>query len=286
MGFDTAKEKFSGENAGEKSDGKSFSQSARRSFTTVSDAPTTDTSYGAKLATYIPRVRDPHPEDFALRAVDVNARRISPVLWEVDVEYSAQTASGRNPLEEPAVIRWSFCTSDEMIDSDVDGKPIVTVNNERFDPPISAPASDLVLTIMKNVASFDPGQARTYKNAVNSDTFLGQPAGTARLEGIEAESVTDDDFSYWKVSAEVRFRVGIRGATDAKAWWRRVLHQGYMVRSIVTGPIARGHDNHGADIVTPVLLDVDGLHETDPNAAVWLEFEIYNSLPFAPLGLL
>lgn len=289
MAFDTAVEKFTGENCSAKSDGRNYSQSARRSFTVVSDAPTTDTGYGAKLATGVPRVRDPHPEDFSLRVVDVNAVRKSPVLWEIDVEYAAQTAAGRNPLDEPAVIRWSFVTADEPIDADVDGEPIVTVNNERFDPPISAPASDLVLSIVKNVASFDPGQARTYKNAVNSDTFLGQPAGTARLEGIEAESVTDDDFSYWRLSVEIRFRVGIRGAADSKAWYRRILHQGFIIRDAAGDAAAKWHratDGHGNESVVPVLIKSDGTQETDPASAHWLEFEIYNSLPFASLGLL
>lgn len=289
MAFGTAVEKFSGEDASEKSDGRSYSMSARRSFTVVSDAPTTDTSIGAKRATGIPRVRDPHPEDLSLRVVDVNARRMSPVLWEIDVEYSAQTASGRNPLDEPAIVKWSFVTADEPIDSDVNGKPIVTKNNERYDPPISAPASDLVLSIVKNVASFDPGQARTYKNAVNSDTFMGQPAGTARLEGIEAESVTDEDFSYWKLSVEIRFRVGIRGAADSKAWYRRVLHQGFIIRDAAGDAAAKWHrasDGHGGDSVIPVLLKSDGTQETDPNSAHWQEWQIYNSKAFAPLGLL
>lgn len=289
MAFDTARPKFSGESTGEKSDGKTFSQGARRAFTVVSNDPTNDTSYGAKQAVGIPRVRDPHPDDLSLRVVDVNAKRISQVMWEIDVEYASPTAAGRSPLDEPAVIRWGFVTADEPIDSDVNGKPIVTKNNERYDPPISAPASDLVLSIVRNVPSFDPGQARAYKNAVNSDTFLGQPAGTARLEGIEAESVTDEDFQYWKLSVEIRFRVGIRGGTDAKAWYRRVLHQGFIIRDAAGDAAAKWHrasDGHGGDSVVPVLIKSDGTQETDPDSAHWQEWQIYNSKAFAPLGLL
>lgn len=289
MAFDTARPKFSGEGGTERSDGRAFSQGARRSFTVVSDAPTTDTAYGAKRATGIPRVRDPHPDDLSLRVVDVNAKRTSHVMWEVDVEYASQTAAGRNPLDEPAVVRWGFVTADEPIDSDVSGKPIVTKNNERYDPPISAPASDLVLTIVRNVSTFDPGLARTYKNAVNSDTFIGQAAGTARLEGIEAESVTDEDFSYWKLTVEIRFRVGIRGGADAKAWYRRVLHQGFIIRDAAGDAAAKWHrasDGHGGDSVVPVMLKSDGTQETDPNSAYWQEWQIYNSKPFSVLGLL
>jgi hypothetical protein len=35
----------------------------------------------------------------------------------------------------------------------------------------------------------------------------------------------------------------------------------------------------------PVLLKADGTKETDPAAAVWLEFKRYGSLPYAALGL-
>lgn len=258
----------------------------RRSFTVLLEAA--DDVDLARTASGIPKVGWPHPTNFFLRVIRVNARRLSPILAEVDVDYESlqnpDNPAGNNPLNDPPKVTFDFNDVEIEVDRDADGKAMLTPNKEAY-RGITSPSSDLVCRIVRNWPSFNVNLARSYKNCVNSDTFLGEPPGTAWLKGVGGESIGDDNFRYWQVYAEIHFRRAAPGSTDAKAWYKRVLRQGFRVKD-ANGKVDRAVDELGNFKVNPTILKADGTEETDAAATnIWDEFKIFESKPFAALGL-
>lgn len=219
------------------------------------------------------------------RAAFVTSRsftQLSPILWQVNVGYEGESAD-----PESVEVEWSDTTSTEPIDRDYNGDAIVTENGEQVDG-LTMEISDQIAVITKKFLTIDLYAVGLYRHATNSDTFLGWPAGTARLVGFSAKN----RFKYgqaqeqWTVQARIQFRRGLAGATDAQAWYKRWRHEGFYVRSVAAGAIYRARDSNGLETTKPVLLDVNGVQETDPAAAVFIYTQVYGSLPYSGLGLL
>jgi hypothetical protein len=76
-------------------------------------------------------------------------------------------------------------------------------------------------------------------------------------------------------------RVPYGGATAAQAWYKRWRHEGLI---LANG--GRAIDSTGIPASRPVLLKLDGTQETDPEAAVFVYTQVYDSLPYSGLGLI
>jgi hypothetical protein len=219
----------------------------------------------------------------------VSPNRVSPIMWIVDVEYTGDTGPTPedSPLDQPPIINWTDAETDEAVDQDYNGDPICTVNGEPIEG-IRKKLADQVVTIQRNYAAFNPFATAAYRDSVSSDTFMGYPAGTARLIRFNAQQIVSPSLSYWDVTASIQFRMPYN-TTNQKAWWARVRHEGYMIKSgsiirraldtdlVSTGP--------GEPVTRPVLLKSDGTIETTVASAHWLEFQLYGELPYASLGL-
>jgi len=212
--------------------------------------------------------------------------RQSPILAFVDVKYSGEFSPSANVPGSPATsappeISWSDVESDDAVDEDWYGKPVVNANREPIDGGLKIKVVDQVLTVKRNFLAINTYAIRQYRRAVNSDWFAGWPPGTARLVRFNAKQV----INYWEVTAQIQFREPYR-TTPEKAWYRRVLHQGYYIRSVANGPIFRAPDDLKESAGKPVLLRPDGTHETNQANANWLEFKVFGELPYNQLGLL
>jgi hypothetical protein len=214
--------------------------------------------------------------------------QVSPVLWIVEANFEGKVGPNDeqdNPLNAPPEISWSDVETDEPTDEDIDGAPIVTVNGEPIEG-ITIKLADNVVTIKRNFLFFNPFATSAYRHSVNSDSFLGYPPGTARLTKFSAKNVAATQLlpnGYWEVTATIQFRRGIR-TTDAKAWYKRVRHEGFYEK--VGSTIVRAVDDNKEPVTRPVLLKSDGTRETNPANAHWLEFKVYNELPYQALGLI
>ena len=178
--------------------------------------------------------------------------------------------------------------TEEEVDEDFLGFPIVTKNYEQI-AGLKRPIPDQTVTIRRNMATFNPYVQARYRQAVNSVAFLGWPAGTARLTKFAASNVYDKDLGYWEITAQVQFRYPYK-TIPARAWYKRVRHEGFYVRVNKSGggtAIVRAVDYGLREPVTkPVLLDENGYQLPEGALAHWLEFRIFDSLPFNALGLL
>jgi hypothetical protein len=252
-------------------------------------------------ATGIPAAGSSFSEDFPFVYADgASLERISPVLWMMTIDYNGEIAPGidpeepNNPIMAPPRIDWDDVESEEEIDEDFDGKPIQTVNREPIEG-VKALIPDQTVSIKRNMISFSPYVQARYRRAVNSDNFLGWPPGTAKLMKFSASNVFGEIGGYWEITAQIRFRYPYR-TTAEKAWYARVRHEGFYEKIDLSGPgagtrIVRAVDGNKEPMTRKVLLASDGYRlpvpaEGEEQIANWLEFKLYDSLPFNALGLL
>lgn len=248
----------------------------------------------AKLNIYqapgIPAAGSSYPGFPFVIAESAAIESVSPVFSIVTVRYAGQVGPGGpnnepSPLFAPPKIDWDDVETEEEVEEDWNGNAIRTKNGEQY-KGLKRPFADQVVTIRRNFAVFNPYIQARYRQAVNSDTFLGWPPGTARLTKFSASNVIDRNLGYWEVTASVQFRYPYKTTPD-KAWYKRVIHEGLWER-VGTAPNERIRiaQVEGKDVTRPVLLDAEGRRVPDGGLPHWLEFQIFDNLPFNALGLL
>lgn len=288
----TVTRKWSGPtSAGESDDeGRNVESNASEHYELTADSNNytpVSARYEAMLTGLIPRIGSVHSSDPNLICRQIECDQRAPFFFYVQAIYRKPGADDEDPDLQPAEISFEHIVTEEPIDQDVNGQPIATILGESFDPPISRPVADLFIRVSKNVASFDPVAATVYMYRVNSDTFLGFPAGTLLIEQFSAVSVLTATAAYWRRTIGIHVRRGAPNTTDAKAWFRRVRAEGFRVKFDLLGTDKDGwaRDESGELVSKPVLHDKEtGERINDPADAQWYEFEIYQSIEFSPLG--
>lgn len=271
----------------ESPDGKQRILNMQRAFTvTLAASDPLEVCY---QAAGLPLVNDPYPGTFFVICRNLSPQRVSPIMAVVTASYSGEIGPGdetTSPVDNEVIISWRNATTDEAIDQDWNGKAIVTKNNEPIDG-ITERIADQVATIERNFLTINMYAIRAYLKSVNSDTFLGWPAGTARLMEYNASNViTNGVAGFWKVSVTVQFREPYNTTAD-KAWYKRVRHEGYLVRDAAgETPHIAWDERTKTPVTKPILLKENGTRETDPDSAFWLEFQTVDSLPYSALGLI
>lgn len=256
---------------------------AIRIFTVLLDGndSTTEAPFVAREATGIPDIGDSYPNRSFLFCSSVTPIARTEKLFDIKVDYSTVQlhlkggGETENPLKVDPEVDWDFVVSSEAVDRDIHDKPIVNSAGEPFDPPPVEDVYDFVLRVSRNERSFNENHARTFKNTVNSISFLGWPPKTACLKVYRGTRVVTGDYEYWRVSYEVHFR--------EDGWEKRIADKGRREKigtnedgTPKTQVIA---DNRGIKVSGDTLLDGTGhiLKATyiGPNneEAVWLEFE-------------
>jgi hypothetical protein len=236
----------------------------------------------------LPLVGDLYPGTFAIDCKTLTPERVSPIMAIVTANYSGEsgpTDGTSSPIDLPYSIEWGGSTTDEAIDEDWNGKPIVTKNGEPIEG-LTERLTDDVVTIERAFLTVNRYALRAYRRATNSDTFLGWPPGTARIMDDNAKAVfVGGVIKYWNVRATIQFREPFRTTPD-KAWYKRVRHEGILVRDTpgAEPDIAFGLKTK-TPVTKPILLKADGTRETNPDNAHWLEFQTLGSLPYNALGL-
>jgi hypothetical protein len=221
---------------------------------------------------------------------NLRPQRVSPIMAIVTAQYSGEVGQnavpGGSPVDNPVVVSWGASITDEPIDEDIHGNPIVTANNEPIDG-LTERVPDLTLNLQRNFLTVNTYSLLEYLRSVNSDEFFGWPAGTVRLIEYSANRVfgASQDGGFWRTSATFQLRRPYN-TTPQKAWWKRVRHEGFMVRAVADGDIFHGEDDGDPPrlLSRPVLLKPSGLRERNPENAHFLEFETVFPLPYNTLG--
>jgi hypothetical protein len=272
---------------------------ATRNFNAFVNNPA-DNEGIVKFSPLIPADKSPHPYFHGLRCNNVSVQRRGALHFEVAVSYESppykepdENGQEQGPLAQPTQINYFSITSEEAIEDDITGKPIVTKNGEPIEG-LTRPISDLGIRLQKNFASFDPATFYLYSDCVNSDTFLGFPPGTLRIASIQADEqfYTDEEGNeiiYFSIQVEIHARKPYQ-VPAAKSWYKRVRHEGYYIKeSNSSNKSVRALDNEGMPVSKPVLLDDEGFQLPMPANALtvtadYLLFEVFEQISFASMG--
>lgn len=260
------------------------------------------TEFDIYSAPGLPYVGQPFPgTDFVL-AKRGGIQKVGPILSVVIINYEGEVAplSGNgqpssSPINTPPLIDWDDVETEEEIDEDFDGNPIITACGEPI-RGVKTRIVDDVVTIQRNFLTVNTYLRAIYRRATNSDTFLDWPPGTAKVMKLQLKNVISaNGGGYWQGTLKVQFRYPYRTSAQ-RAWWARVRHEGFYERVQLQGPpdqngnfpfeVVRAVDENKQPVSKPVLLDQFGKRVTDVNLTHWREFRRYGSLPFNALGFI
>lgn len=262
-------------------DGRTFQATFGEGYQVTHTYDTTEVEI--LTATGIPRLGDRYYDTFAICKKVGPVSKVGPIYSIVPVEWDGEVGpegSEDNPLNVPARYDWGQSISNEPIDQDVNGNPIVTVNGEQISG-VTMDIADSVLNVTKNFAAFSPWVQMAYLQSVNQDVFANFAAGTGRFKTLIAKEQKHKGIPYFEVQGTIQFRYPYN-TTALKTWWARTRHEGFYEK--VGSRIVRAVDSNKEPTTKPVLLKADGTRETNPANAVWLEWERYLPLPYNSLG--
>lgn len=267
-----------------------------RGHTFVTDALCSE--YAIASHAMCPRIGMPHPDNPTLWCVGVSVTNHAPWAgWKAVAEYSSEREYNENPTLEPARISWTTEQYQEVAVVDTDDHLILNSAGDFFDPPVMKDFSRRIAHITKNVSSV-PIWFLDYEDAVNSDAFtiggMSVGVGKAKCQRTSiSELQTRNGYTYYTVGLDIHF--------SKKGWARRVLDAGFRRRFMndayffnATLPEylreyikMKNRDGELEWPSTPVPLNGNGsqIEDPTPQNAVYLEFIVYDSLPFAVLPL-
>lgn len=240
----------------------------------------TDGARVAERATGVPTIGSAY-EDMACKSITAEATDDSQLVWDVTAEYSSfawpdsdPRVSG-NPLLRRPVVAWDGQYISEPVNEDALGAAIENSAHDPFDPGLEEDFPIRVLTITANMIAYDDSTYASALNTVNTDTFMGIPAGQLRLFNVSASEQYENGMSYWAVTFTFHRRVG--------GWLRRVIDQGF--HCLDTGNRKRIVDAAGDPVSTPVFLDGSGGVLDPGDTAVAISFQTKGTSSFAALGI-
>lgn len=200
--------------------------------------------------------------------------------WLCVAEFGPYDATqwARDPLERQPQISWEYRETQEPLNEDIEGNPIVNSAGDPFDPPLLQDFLQPILKLTRNEANFDPALAYIYRGKVNATTFFGADPGYVKVGPITPQRVFNQDIGwYWTVSYEFIF--------NEKTWTTRVYNVGY--RHLDPDDDTKKieiTDRYGQKISSPWPLDEDGQPLPQGSDPVILEFETAEKIDFSVFG--
>jgi hypothetical protein len=189
-----------------------------------------------------------------------------------------------NPLTKPPDVQWGFSPMTKVASEDINGSAVVNSANDYFDPPIEIEDPRVTLSFVRNEPVFNPARAYAYRNAINTDSFLGCDPLTVKVTQISGVRQWDQYLSsinyggasgfYWTVTYEFEF--------NPDKWTFKILDQGMRKIDTATGQQAQILES-GIPISSPKLLDGNGQPIEPGDDPVFLEFHLFPEKEFGGL---
>ncbi len=174
--------------------------------------------------------------DLGAVVVDVKSKAMTPIVWEVTIEYSSkpplqpgnkgqgggstgggggsggQGSGGTNPvstpsgtpekiddpLARPAEVTFSTVKQMRVRDKDDAGTAIRNSAQCRYDPPLEIEDARLAVRIQRNQAVFKVRTIRDYAGGINSHDWFGGEVYTWRCTDIGATLKFENGVWYWQ----------------------------------------------------------------------------------------
>lgn len=214
-------------------------------------------------------------------------------LWNVECKYSTkgdgdEQEGQENPILQPTQISVRTNRYQKAMDKDRSSPTPQKITNsagQLFDPVPEFDDSRPALILRKNVSFFSLAWLEEYKDATNSDPYLGFVKYFWKISDITADRTFWDApsgqrFYYWEVSMEIE-------GNDLLWYPTKILDRGRMQKGPGSSllPIRVGADRRPTQ--DPVLLDGAGNDNQDADfEGFYREFDIYRRRSFGALGLL
>lgn len=267
---------------------------ARSAYTAWSDNAA-DTDATVRASILVRQRGSLHPLYPWLWCNEWNCVKDAPVKFTVELGYTSAeydpNGGDPNPLLQPTEVEYFTVASEEEIDRDYDGNPIVTANQERIFG-VKRTFMEQGIRLMRNFTSYSSAAFDTYRDSVNSDTFAGYAPGRLKVMSITAKRATYQAIYYWPVTVEIHSRTPY-GTTDLKAWYARPLHEGYNERlfdpfypgNLAESIISRATDDVNEPMATPIQLNDNGFRvPKDVFTAYHREFKLYGTANYSSMG--
>jgi len=180
-----------------------------------------------------------------------------------------------NPTERPLEVSIVQNQFEQIVDFDINGNPIVNSAGDFFEPGLTEEDSRPILNVMRWQLRFNMNTAMAYRNAVNSDVFLGRDPRTVRSYPITGERVRDPDYGWI-------FKVQYQFAYKPEGWTRKEIDAGMREKYTSGGstklkPILK----NGIPVQEPVPLNGSGAALAVGGTLRTLEFHTRPELPFS-----
>ena len=276
-------------------DGRTFESVYREIWSVILEK--TDHTSIALATSGLPLIASMASFDSGLRCVNKQARRISPIMAEVDVDFSGPTngeQGNQDPTTIAAKVRGSHQDAEIGFDRDADGNKVCTPTGEPY-RGLTTVKADTVFTVMRPLRTWDQTRSVQFANKVNADTFAGLEAGTILCKGFEWEDAFANDIIYWTVTGRFIAREPDEGRTAEQTWYKRVQRMGLYCFIVKNSQykVVRCTDSLGNPTTVPMLLDSRGFQitpdeegefDTDDITDIWDYFKEFKSVNFADIG--
>lgn len=246
-----------------------------------------------KADSRVPKRNDTCPWDVVCvcRKVDVKQDGEFPQLFHIVVHYSNQALGGEepdrtdddNPLNHAADISWDSEEVREALTKDLDDKPILNSAFQAYSQAVEAVRRRRVITIVKNLETWNDSIAIAYEECVNDAIFLGYAVRTVMCKKIAARRMFSSNMYY--------FQVTFIFVWDRLGWKTRVTDAGkYYINKVPPLPdeIYPILDRYGTPTSEDRLLNGSGAPATgDPPTPFIQEYRVHNEASFnaLPLGI-
>lgn len=186
-----------------------------------------------------------------------------------------------SPLDQPPIYSYETEDVEEIVDFDVDGKPVLNSVAAPFDPPLTRTVTYPVLVAEVNQSFVNFTYIYQLNNGVNDAMYKGAAKGTLRCKAT-AREVTDSSIGkYNKVTYRFIYR--------ASGWQAKIPNLSYVGKDATRWEgISHILDATNNPISQPVPIELDGTPMTTPivveNIPI-LEFKKYNEVDFTQTGV-
>lgn len=131
----------------------------------------------------------------------------NPFCYLVTVEYSTDTPDRQqseedNPLNDPVEIESSSRDEKRSILFDRDGKAILNLAGDYYDPTIQVPISNTVFTFTRNEPAYSYGLSYAYLDHTNGSTFLDAEPDQIKCTRFHARKKSRNKITYYEVTYE------------------------------------------------------------------------------------
>lgn len=263
------------------SDGKNTG-TAGRTLDCVADS-ITEANNEFQVNAGLPAINAIHPRlGIGYTLKNKKLARKSPLMWQATLSYETTPFNDEDwelyPWNQPTLV--TFGTSNETgpTEQDYNGTEIATVNGEVYN--VQKDFADQQITLKRAFLSYSPVTFYEYINTVNTDAFLGFPAGTLRITGIQAAPAYHQNILYYDVTTTILGRRPV-ATTNDKAWYWRGPMKGTKVKR--GGTIGLGM-LQGKVTTSPVLIKADGTQWDVGDTVHFQEWQLYDEKAFSGLG--